>query len=119
MFLSILNYLKTLASLVGAVATTLLGVYQDNETLVIIAAVSTAILTWAVPNIDVAALSEFDDEVDYDTTGEDDIEEVDPDSVDISDHDLPIEAAHGAPAETAPRWDAGLDRPSTSHGDNS
>ncbi len=48
----LLNSLKALASLVGAIATALSLKYTENETLTILVIVSTAILTWVIPNLD-------------------------------------------------------------------
>lgn len=41
---------KAIAALVGALATALLTVYTDNETLTVLAVMATAVGTWAVPN---------------------------------------------------------------------
>lgn len=52
-----LPYLKAYASLVGAVATALLGVFTADTTvgqiLTVVAVIATALITWRVPNIDV------------------------------------------------------------------
>lgn len=56
---TVLPYLKAYAALVGAIATALLGVYTADTTvgqwLTVIAVVTTAIVTWAIPNLDPTA----------------------------------------------------------------
>ena len=51
-----LKYAKAYASLVGAVATALLGVYAADTTvgkwLTVVAVAATAVATWAIPNTD-------------------------------------------------------------------
>lgn len=51
----VLSSLKAYAALVGSIATALLGIYADSSlghTLTVIAAVCTAVGTWAIPNVD-------------------------------------------------------------------
>lgn len=51
-----MQYAKAYASLIGSVATALLGIYtadtQVGKVLTIIAVVATTVVTWAVPNAD-------------------------------------------------------------------
>lgn len=53
---AVVPYLKAYAALVGAIATALLGVYTaDTEVgrvLTVVSVVATAVVTWAVPNLD-------------------------------------------------------------------
>lgn len=96
--LKVLNYLKALAALLGSIATALLQVYTDNEVLVIIAIVATAITTWAVPNLDVAEPSV----VVYDSNRGDDPDAYDDEYGDLlethegEDLTLPVESIHGS-----------------------
>jgi hypothetical protein len=46
----VLPYLKSIAALVGSIATALLAIYAGNEVLVILAVICTAVGTWAIPN---------------------------------------------------------------------
>lgn len=52
----VLPYLKAYAALAGAIATALLGVYasdtQVGRVLTVVSVVATAVVTWAVPNLD-------------------------------------------------------------------
>lgn len=52
---AVLPYLKSIAALVGSVATALLALYADNETLTIVAVIATTVGTWAIPNLDPSA----------------------------------------------------------------
>lgn len=49
-------YLKTYAALIGSIATALLAVYkgdtQVGQILTVVSVIATAIVTWAVPNLD-------------------------------------------------------------------
>lgn len=50
-----LSRLKAYAALIGGVATALLGIYSDGDlgkTLTVVAAIATAVATYAVPNKD-------------------------------------------------------------------
>lgn len=59
MHTAVLPYLKTYAALVGAIATALLGVFAADTTvgqvLTVVSVIATAVVTWAVPNVDTSA----------------------------------------------------------------
>lgn len=56
---AVVPYLKAYAALIGAIATALLGVYATDTTagqvLTVVSVIATAVVTWAVPNLDPAA----------------------------------------------------------------
>jgi len=65
-----LAYLKAIATLIGTIATALLGVYtadtEIGKVLTIVAIIATAVATWVVPNADVVPK---DDGLSYEEAG--------------------------------------------------
>lgn len=66
-----LAYMKAIATLVGTIATALLGVYtadtEVGKVLTIAAIIATAVATWVVPNADVVVVK--DDNLTYEEAG--------------------------------------------------
>jgi len=69
-----LAYMKAIATLVGSIATGLLGVYASDTTigqvLTVVAIIATAIVTWAVPNALVVPVVTDEGEVVGDEAGD-------------------------------------------------